>query len=106
MAIDESYDRSDGEVGLRVLGAGIEYVAPPIRLVIAASPARLALRTAPATVQLVSGRTRQLDLEVANVGGTGLAAGAGSVTVFLPDGRHRWPRRPARAWSCTGDADR
>ncbi|NUU19498.1 sigma-70 family RNA polymerase sigma factor [Cellulomonas humilata] len=101
VSIDESYDRSDGEIGLRVLGTGIEYVAPPIRLLIAASPARLTLRTAPGTIPLVTGRTRQLDLPVANVGGTGLGAGAGSVSVFLPAGVSG-AVAPGSAWSCTG----
>ena len=71
VSIDESFDRSDGEIGLRVVGTGIDYVAPPIRVAIAPAPARLSLRSAPAAVALVSGRTRQLDLPVANVGGSG-----------------------------------
>ena len=34
VSIDESFDRADGEIGLRVMGAGIDYVAPPIRVAI------------------------------------------------------------------------
>ena len=68
------------------MGVGIDYVAPPIRVAIAPSPARLALRSAPTGLPLVNGRTRQLDLPVANVGGTGLAAGTGVVSVHLPAG--------------------
>ena len=45
VSIDESFDQADGEIGLRVMGAGIDYVAPPIRVAIAPSPARLALRS-------------------------------------------------------------
>ncbi|KRD43887.1 hypothetical protein ASE38_06750 [Cellulomonas sp. Root930] len=101
VSIDESFDRSDGEIGLRVLGAGIEYVAPPIRLVITASPARLTLRTAPATIPLVTGRTRQLDLPVANVGGTEIPAGAASVSAFLPTGVTA-AAAPGSPWSCSG----
>ncbi|MET0788919.1 MAG: sigma-70 family RNA polymerase sigma factor [Cellulomonas sp.] len=102
VSIDESYDLSDGEVGLRVLGAGIDYVAPPIRVVIAPAPARLSLRSAPATVGLVSGRTRQLDLAVANLGGTTIASGGGVVAVVLPNGVTGAAAPTSGAWSCTG----
>ena len=101
VSIDESFDRADGEVGLHVLGAGIDYVAPPIRVAIAPSPARLSLRTVPGSVPLVNGRTRQLDLPVANVGGTGLAAGAGSVVVRLPTGV-TGAAAAGSSWLCTG----
>lgn len=102
VSIDESYDREDGEVGFRVLGSGIDYVAPPIRVAIAAAPARLTLRARPGTVGLVSGRTRQLDLAVANVGGTALAAGAGGVAVYLPAGVTAAAAPGSATWTCTG----
>ena len=60
VAVDDTYDQADGSVGLVVSGAGISYRAPPIRLTVAASPARLALRTPAPALQLVSGRTRDV----------------------------------------------
>lgn len=101
VSIDESFDRADGEIGLRVRGAGIDYVAPPIRVAIAPSPARLALRSVPGTVALVNGRTRQLDLPVANMGGTGIPAGAGTVTAHLPAGVSG-AAAAGSSWLCTG----
>ncbi|GEK20498.1 sigma-70 family RNA polymerase sigma factor [Cellulomonas xylanilytica] len=101
VSIDEAFDRADGEIGLHVHGAGIDYVAPPIPLAIAPSPARLALRSVPATLPLVNGRTRQLDLPVANMGGTAIAAGAATVTAHLPTGV-TGTAAPGSAWACTG----
>ncbi|MEZ0449933.1 hypothetical protein AB5970_18845, partial [Cellulomonas sp. ICMP 17802] len=103
VSIDESYDRSDGQVGLRVVGAGIDYVAPPIPVAIAASPARLTLRAAPAPLTLVSGRTRQLNLAVANVGGTSIPAGGGAVAVLLPAGVTGAVAPGSGTWTCSGD---
>ncbi|KQR08555.1 sigma-70 family RNA polymerase sigma factor [Cellulomonas sp. Leaf334] len=102
VSIDESFDRADGEIGLRVRGAGIDYVAPPIRVAIAPSPARLTLRSVPTTVALVNGRTRQLDLPVANMGGSGIPAGAGTVTVHLPANVTGAVAPGSAAWVCTG----
>lgn len=101
VSIDESFDRSDGEIGLRVMGAGIDYVAPPIRVAIAPAPARLTLRSVPAPVGLVNGRTRQLDLSVANVGGSQVAAGAGTVSVHLPAGV-TGAAASGSVWGCAG----
>ncbi|GEL99028.1 hypothetical protein CTE05_25750 [Cellulomonas terrae] len=102
VSIDESFDRADGEIGLHVRGAGIDYVAPPIRVAIAPSPARLALRSVPSTVALVNGRTRQLDLPVANMGGTGIPTGAGTVVAHLPAGVTGTVAPGSAAWVCTG----
>ena len=70
-------------------------------MAIAPSPARLALRSVPTAVPLVNGRTRQLDLPVANMGGTGVAAGAGTVSVHLPTGV-TGAAVPGSTWTCTG----
>ncbi len=101
VSVDESYEASDGQIRLHVLGTGIDYVAPPIRIAIAASPARLTLRSDPGTVPLVSARTRQLDLPVANVGGTTVPAGVGAVDLFLPHGV-TGRAAPGSAWTCDG----
>ena len=104
VAVDDSYDGSDGQIGLVVNGAGITYKAPPIRVTIAASPARLALRTPAPALQLVSGRTRTLALDVANVGGSPMAAGTGSVTVVLPAGVTGALADGASPWACMAEA--
>ena len=94
VSIDESFDRSDGEIGLRVLGAGIDYVAPPIRVVIAASPARLRCAACPPRSRWSTDGRGSWTCPVANVGGTGLARRCRRRVRAPADGRHG--RRRAR----------
>ena len=103
VAVDDSYDGSDGEIGLVVNGVGISYTAPPIRVLITASPARLALRSPVPPLQLVSGRTRTLVLDVGNVGGSALTPGTGTATVVLPAGVTGALAPGASPWTCTAD---
>lgn len=102
VSIDEAYDGSEAQVGLRVAGAGIQFRPPPFPLRIQAAPARLALRSTPAPLTLLSGRDVRLDLDVANLGGSPVGstpATAGTATLRMPTGVS-WALAPGSAWTC------
>lgn len=102
VSIDESYDGADAQVGVSVHGTGISYRPAPIPLRVHAAPARLALRSVPAPLTLVSGRPGRLDLDLANLGGTAVTGAPATATLHLPRGV-QWSLAPGSAdWSCRG----
>lgn len=106
VSIDETFDGLDAQVGLRVNGAGLTYRSPGIPVRIHAAPARLALRSQPAPLTLHSGRAQQLDLDLANVGGSPLGSTAATATLQLPTGL-AWAVAPGSApWACADGAGR
>lgn len=100
VSIDEAYDSAEAQVGLSVRGNGISYRPAPIPLRVHAAPARLALRSTPAPLTLVSGRPGRLDLDLANLGGTPVAGPPATATLHVPRGV-QWALAPgSAAWSC------
>lgn len=103
VSIDEAYDGVDAAVGLRVAGGGIQYRPAPFPLRIQAAPARLALRSTPASLALLSGRPTQVDLDLANVGGSPVGPTPATATLQLPAGV-TWAPVDGSAWECADGA--
>lgn len=105
VAVDESYLASGDEaVRMRISGEDGTWEPAPIRLNVAASPARLAFgEQAPTDVQLVTGRTRTLQVPVRNAGGTAVTADEPAVVgIEPPTGVSVSAAAP---WVCTPAAD-
>lgn len=102
VAVDESFTAAEGDaVRLRIGGVdGRTWEPAPIRLAVAASPARLtAAGDVPTSVQVVAGRTRTVTLPLRNAGGTAIGPEAPAVVrSTLPAGVTVTADAP---WVCT-----
>lgn len=104
VAVDESFlAAGDESVRVRIAGDGATWESDPIRVDVAASPARLAFGAdAPRDVQLVTGRARTLDVPVRNAGGTAVTrAQPAVVELGLPAGVTATAAAP---WVCAPGA--
>ena len=103
VAVDESYLASGDEaVRVRISGAGGTWEPEPIRVRVAPSLPRLTFgEQTPTDVQLVAGRSRNLQVPVRNAGGTAVTGEApAAVELRLPAGVSATAAAP---WSCTPD---
>lgn len=102
VSVDETLEAADAAVGVAVQGAGVSVQTTPLRMRIAASPARVTAPSTPGTVQLVAGRARELAVPVRNVGGSATsAAQPAAVRLSLPEGVSWSQSSPADGWVCS-----
>ncbi|MBO0926325.1 sigma-70 family RNA polymerase sigma factor [Cellulomonas sp. zg-ZUI199] len=104
--VDEGWVSTSGDeaVHMRITGDGRTWEPEPVRVRVAASPARLAFDgPVPTEVQLVTGRARTLTVPVRNAGGTAVTATAPALAeLTLPPGVSATAAAP---WSCAAGQD-
>ena len=107
VSVDESYDRGDGTLSVRVSGAGVDYPIAPVTVRMRPAPARIAtvapLATSEAPLVLESGRDVPVTIAVRNYGGTASVAPGASVRLALPPGT-TW-RAEDGPWACVDAGD-
>lgn len=102
VSVDEALEAADAAVGVAVSGGGVSVQTTPLRMRIAASPARVTAPSTPSSVQLVAGRARELAVPVRNVGGSATSAAQPAVVrLSLPAGVSWSSASSTDGWACS-----